>query len=126
MTWLDTNAIVEKGSILIPLYGVAVLLYVALFFFLHAKKEGWSFTMTALILTIVMSSFFVALFPNVLISNLNPAYHISIYAAASGDYSLRIMTYVALTMVPIVLGYTIWSYYIFRKRLTGDKEQLEY
>lgn len=126
MTWLDTNAIAEKGSILIPLYGVAILFYVALFFLLRAKKEGWSFTMTALILTIVTSSFFVALFPNVMISSLDPAYHMSIYAAASGDYSLRIMTIVALTMVPIVLAYTIWSYYIFRKRLTGDKEQLEY
>ena len=45
--------------------------------------------------------------------------------AASGDYSLKLMTIVAITLVPIILAYTIWSYYIFRKRVT-PKEHLEY
>ncbi|MBE1555912.1 cytochrome d ubiquinol oxidase subunit II [Sporosarcina limicola] len=126
MTAYDTNAFVERGAILIPLYGVAIVLYGALFFFLRKKREGLSFTMTGLILVIVMSSFFIALFPNVMISSLDPAFNMSIYEAASGEYSLRIMTIVAFTMVPIVLAYTIWSYYVFRKRLTGDKEHLEY
>ncbi|MEK0397487.1 cytochrome d ubiquinol oxidase subunit II, partial [Lactobacillus delbrueckii] len=33
-------------------------------------------------------------------------------------YSLKIMTIVACTMVPVVLAHTIWSYYVFRKRVT--------
>lgn len=126
MTAFDTTAIANRGTILIPLYAVALTLYILLFFFLQKKREGWSFTMTGLILIIVMTSFFIALFPNVMISTIDPAYHMSIYEAASGDYSLKLMTIVAFTMVPIVLAYTIWSYYVFRKRLTGDKEHLEY
>lgn len=125
-TYLDTDAFTDHGAILIPLYGLVVILYGLLFFFLKTKREGLSFTMTGLVLIIVMANFFIALFPNVMISSMDPAFNMSIADAASGEYSLKIMTIVAFTMVPIVLAYTIWSYYVFRKRLTGDKEHLEY
>ncbi|WP_303969355.1 cytochrome d ubiquinol oxidase subunit II [Sporosarcina ureae] len=125
-TYLDTDAFTDHGAILIPLYGLAVILYGLLFFFLKTKREGLSFTMTGLVLIIVMANFFIALFPNVMISSMDSAFNMSIADAASGEYSLKIMTIVAFTMVPIVLAYTIWSYYVFRKRLTGDKEHLEY
>ncbi|PID04007.1 MULTISPECIES: cytochrome d ubiquinol oxidase subunit II [unclassified Sporosarcina] len=125
-THLETDALTDHGAILIPLYSLAIVLYGLLFFFLKTKREGLSFTMTGLVLIIIMASFFIALFPNVMISSLDPAFNMSIADAASGDYSLKIMTIVAFTMVPIVLAYTIWSYYVFRKRLTGDKEHLEY
>ena len=125
-TYLDTDAFTEHGVILYPMFGLAIVLYGLLFFFLKKKKEGLSFTMTGLVFVIIMASFFIALFPNVMISSIDPAFNMSIAESASGDYSLKIMTFVAFTMVPIVLAYTIWSYYVFRKRLTGDKEHLEY
>lgn len=125
LTGIYTNALTEKGAILIPVYGVAVVCYLLLHTFLKKKKEGFSFATTGFIIILVTVSFFVALFPNVMISSINPAYNISLYTAASGDYSLKLMTIVAFTMVPIVLAYTIWSYYVFRKRVTG-KEHLEY
>lgn len=125
LTAIYTDAFTEKGSILIPLYIVAIALYGILFGFLRQNREGWSFATTGVILLLVTASFFISLFPNVLISSTNAAFNISIYNAASGDYSLKLMTIVAGTMVPIVLAYTIWSYYVFRKRVT-DKEHLEY
>ena len=60
-----------------------------------------------------------------MISSTDIANNLTVYNAASGEYSLKVMTIVAFTMVPIVLAYTIWSYYVFRKRVT-DKEHLEY
>lgn len=125
LTGVYTEAFTARGTILIPLYAAAIVLYLLLFSFLKNKKEGFSFTVTGLIIILVTSSFFVALFPNVMISTIDAANNLTVYNAASGDYSLKIMTIVAGTMVPIVLGYTIWSYYIFRKRVT-DKEHLEY
>ncbi|RKQ33159.1 cytochrome d ubiquinol oxidase subunit II [Oceanobacillus halophilus] len=125
LTGIYTSAFTEKGAIIIPLYATAVVLYLLLYPLLRSKKEGLSFAATGLIMIIVTASFFVTLFPNVMISSIDPANNISLYAAASGDYSLQVMTYVALTMVPIVLAYTIWSYYVFRKRVT-TKEHLEY
>ncbi|MBS4224670.1 cytochrome d ubiquinol oxidase subunit II [Lederbergia citrea] len=125
LTAVYTEAFSEKGSILIPMYTLVIILYGVLFSLLRNKKEGLSFTMTGIILIIITSSFFIALFPNVMISSTELAHNITIYEAASGDYSLRVMTFVAATMIPIILAYTIWSYYVFRKRVT-KKEHLEY
>ncbi|MCJ7843336.1 cytochrome d ubiquinol oxidase subunit II [Lederbergia sp. NSJ-179] len=125
LTAVYTEAFSEKGWILYPLYGVVILLYVSLYRFLQHKKEGYSFTVTGLILILVTSSFFIALFPNVVVSSTDAIHNLTVYQAASGAYSLKIMTIVAATMIPIVLGYTVWSYYVFRKRVS-HKEHLEY
>ncbi len=124
LTAVYTEAFSEKGWILIPLYVGVFILYGMLSLLLRNKKEGLSFTMTGVMIIIITTSFFIALFPNVMISSTDIAFNMSIYDAASGDYSLRIMTIVAATMIPIVLGYTIWSYYVFRKRVTA--KDLEY
>ena len=126
LTGVYTNALADRGAILIPLYGTVILLYLALFAFMKKKKEGFSFTATGLMIILVTASFFIALFPNVMISTTNAAYNLTVYNAASGDYSLKVMTIAAFTLVPIVLAYTIWNYYVFRKRITTDKEHLEY
>lgn len=125
LTGVYTEAFTDRGSILIPLFAVAIVLYLALYSLLKNKKEGFSFATTGLIIALVTASFFIALFPNVMISTIDVANNLTVYNSASGAYSLKLMTIIALTMVPIVLGYTIWSYYVFRKRVT-DKEHLEY
>lgn len=125
LTAIYTDAFTHRSIIVIPMYAVAIVLYLALFPLLRNKKEGLSFAATGLIIGIVTASFFVVLFPNVMISSLDAVYNMTVYTAASGDYSLKLMTIVAAVMVPIVLVYTIWSYYIFRKRVT-TKEHLEY
>lgn len=125
LTAVYTDAFTAKGMYLIPMYALAVVLYGALFPLLRNKKEGFSFTVTGLVFIIVTASFFIALFPNVMISSLDAAFNISVYEAASGAYSLKVMTVVAATMIPIVLGYTLWTYYVFRKRVS-KKEPLGY
>ncbi|WP_258922114.1 cytochrome d ubiquinol oxidase subunit II [Heyndrickxia coagulans] len=118
LTAVFTDAFVKRGAILIPVYAVAIVLYLGLYPLLRNKKEGLSFAVTGLILILVTVSFFVALFPNVLISSMGAANNLTLYKASSSPYSLKIMTIVACTMVPVVLAYTIWSYYVFRKRVT--------
>lgn len=118
LTVVYTNAFSEKGMFLIPMYIVVGIVYIALLPLLRKGKEGLSFTMTGLVFIIVTASFFIALFPNVMISSLGEAYNMTVYEAASGAYSLKLMTIVAATMLPIILGYTIWSYYVFRKRVS--------
>lgn len=118
LTVVYTNAFSEKGMFLIPMYIVVGIVYIVLLPLLRKGKEGLSFTMTGLVFIIVTASFFIALFPNVMISSLGEAYNMTVYEAASGAYSLKLMTIVAATMLPIILGYTIWSYYVFRKRVS--------
>ncbi|CAH2714692.1 MULTISPECIES: cytochrome d ubiquinol oxidase subunit II [Neobacillus] len=102
-----------------------VLAYVMSYTFISKKREGLAFTMSGLGLGLTVSAIFVGLFPRVMISSINKAFDLTVYNASSGAYSLKIMTIVALTILPFVLGYTIWSYYVFRKRVT-DKEHLTY
>ena len=65
-----------------------------------------------------MVGVFAGMFPNIMISTIDPAYSLDIYNAASSPKTLGFMTKVALTLVPIVLAYQIWSFYVFRKRVT--------
>ncbi|WML52678.1 cytochrome d ubiquinol oxidase subunit II [Neobacillus sp. PS3-12] len=102
-----------------------VVVYVLSYTFIARKKEGLAFTMTGLGLALTVSAIFVGLFPRVMVSSINKAFDLTVYNAASGAYSLKIMTIVVVTILPFVLGYTVWSYYIFRKRVT-NKEHLTY
>ncbi|WP_233490072.1 cytochrome d ubiquinol oxidase subunit II, partial [Listeria seeligeri] len=72
-----------------------------------------------------IATIFVSLFPRVMISSINSAFDLTIENAASGQYSLSVMTIVAVTLLPFVLGYQIWSYYVFRKRVSS-KEKMTY
>ena len=63
--------------------------------------------------------FFLGLFPRLMVSSLSPEYSLTIYNASSTPYTLSIMTIAAGCLVPIILCYQIWTYYIFRKRVTA-------
>jgi cytochrome d ubiquinol oxidase subunit II len=107
----------------VPL-GAGVALLVA-GWLLRRRYHGWAFAMTGL--TIALSSITVAmgLYPRVMVSSLNPAWSLTIYNASSSPYTLRVMSIVALFLVPIVLLYQGWSYWVFRKRI-GREDSLEY
>ncbi len=103
--------------------------YVALLvtiYFINRKMEGWAFIMTALHIVLTQVTFFTLMFPRVMISSTNPAYSLTIYNASSSQYTLTVMSIVALIFVPIVLAYQGWTYYMFRKRITTDKKSLVY
>lgn len=109
----------------IILVALIVVSYVMSYVFNIQKREGFAFTMSGLGLAFTVTSIFVGLFPRVMISSINKAFDLTVYNASSGAYSLKVMTIVAVTVLPFVLGYTIWCYYIFRKRVS-DKEHLTY
>ncbi|MGC0142761.1 cytochrome d ubiquinol oxidase subunit II [Pseudactinotalea sp. Z1732] len=82
-------------------------------------REGWAFTGTFVTLGLAVASLFVALFPDVMPSTLDPANSLTVHNAASSEKTLGIMTWVAVIFMPIVLAYQAWSYWIFRKRVSG-------
>ncbi len=63
---------------------------------------------------------FTGLFPNLMVSNLNQDWSLTIYNAASTPHTLAIMTGAALVLVPIVLVYQGWTYKIFKERITPN------
>ncbi len=58
-----------------------------------------------------------AMFPFVMPSSLNLAHSLTMWDANSSKLTLELMTVVAVVMVPIILGYTIWRYYKMFGRL---------
>lgn len=80
-------------------------------------REGWAFTGTATGIVLTAVTLFVALFPNVLPSSLDPEFSLTITNASSSPYTLKVMTWVAVFFTPIVLGYQAWTYWVFRKRV---------
>jgi cytochrome d ubiquinol oxidase subunit II len=68
---------------------------------------------------------FIGLYPRVMVSSLGPSLSLTIYNAASSPYTLRVMSLVAISLLPFVLFYQGWSYWTFRKRISGDTK-LEY
>jgi cytochrome d ubiquinol oxidase subunit II len=109
---------------IVPVTAVAVLLVAG--YFINQKREGWAFIMVALNIILTQVTFFSMTFPNVMLSSTNPAWSLTIFNASSSQYTLTVMSIVALIFVPIVLAYQGWTYYMFRKRISNKKETLVY
>jgi cytochrome d ubiquinol oxidase subunit II len=116
------RGIVNPG--IVPIGAVAVLL--AAGYFINKKMEGWAFIMVGLNIVLTQVTFFSMTFPNVMLSTTNPAWSLTVYNASSSQYTLTVMSIVALIFVPIVLVYQGWTYYMFRKRISTDKKTLVY
>jgi cytochrome d ubiquinol oxidase subunit II len=63
---------------------------------------------------------FAQLWPNVLPSTDVAAGTVSIANGSSSAYTLKVMTWVAATIIPVVLIYQGWSYWVFRHRIQAD------
>lgn len=89
------------------------------------QKQGTAFLLQSVMIALSTAAFFLGLFPHVMVSTLGAQYDLTVSSAAANPYTLHVMTIVALTMVPIVLAYQAWTYWVFRKRITPD-QHLEY
>ncbi|MCO7240927.1 MULTISPECIES: cytochrome d ubiquinol oxidase subunit II [unclassified Aeromicrobium] len=96
---------------------VAVACFAAALAAASARREGWAFVGTALSIAAVVVMLFTALFPDVMVSSLDPAWSLTTTNAASTPYTLTIMTWVAAAFTPLVVGYQAWSYWVFRRRI---------
>ncbi len=81
------------------------------------RHEGWAFVGTALTIALAVVALFVALFPDVMPSTIDPAYSLTTTNASSTSYTLSIMTVVAVIFTPLVLLYQGWTYWVFRRRI---------
>ena len=104
---------------------IAVGTLVATVVFVYQARFGRAFASNGLTTVGVVAFIFGTLFPRVMPSSLGEAFDLTIYNASSSPYTLQVMTVIALTVVPIVLAYQGWTYWVFRKRLTLDNH-LEY
>ena len=121
-TDISTKIGINPG--IMPIASVVVLLVTIIF--INQKMEGWAFISTGVHIILTQIAFFTLMFPRVMISSTNAAYSLTIYNASSSQYTLTVMSIIALIFVPIVLAYQGWTYYMFRKRIVADKQSLVY
>lgn len=117
-TKLYNNFMATPVLLIIPVIAVVSLLLVKVF---AGKNEtGKAFIFSCLTILFVVFTGVAGLFPNLIPSNIDPASNLTIFNSSSSLYTLKIMTAVALIMVPIVILYKIWVYRIFRARVTEE------
>ncbi|MEH3142004.1 MAG: cytochrome d ubiquinol oxidase subunit II [Mycobacterium kyogaense] len=97
---------------------VALLGAVALMW--RGEREGRAFVATMIVVAAVAVLLFGSMYPNLLPSTLNPDWSVTIYNGSSTPYTLKIMSWASLTLLPLVMGYQAWTYWVFRQRITAE------
>ncbi len=100
------------------LTAIAALSLIAGLFMSYKGREGMAFSLVVVTIITAVGALFAGLFPNVMPSTLDPAASLTIDNARSSDYTLGVMTWVAAIMLPLVLAYQTWTYWVFRKRVS--------
>src|SRR5699024_1634478 len=125
MSYFVSDVFTYHGETFIVL---PLLAFVALAWSVSKKAligERMRFTLTSISIILLTGSIFLGMFPRVMISSISDAYSLTVENASSGSYSLKLMMYFSLAILPFVLAYQIWSFYIFKKRLKKE-DKLEY
>ncbi len=122
-TYIDIFDKIGVNPGIMPIASAAALLTVG--YYIRQKQYGWAFVLMGATILLSVATFFWFMYPNVMVSSTAAANSLTVESAAASDTTLKIMTVVALVMVPIVLLYQGWSYWVFRHRLTAGSK-LEY
>jgi len=117
-----TNLMLAEVNSTVLILSVAVaLLWVAGLAMNLKGREGWAFIFSAGTIATFVSTLFFALYPRVMPSSLGSQFDLTITNASSTDYTLKVMTVVAVVMTPLVLLYQGWTYWVFRKRVSASQ-----
>lgn len=101
---------------------VAVFLSIANIPRLASKRKYLqAFLFSALSIGLMLGLSAIELYPNLLISTIDPTYNVDIYNAASSIKTLKIMLLMAAIGTPLVLSYTIFVYKTFSGRVKIDE-----
>lgn len=81
------------------------------------RSEGKSFAFSACAIAAAVAWIFSAMAPAVMKSSINTAYSLTIEQASATTPTLTLMTIVTVCILPFVLAYIAWSYWVFRHRV---------
>jgi cytochrome d ubiquinol oxidase subunit II len=85
-------------------------------------RDFEAFVASAAMIALLLFSAAIGLYPNLIISTIDPAYNLTTTNASSADDTLTVALIVALIGMPFVLLYTAGVYYIFRGRTRVEPE----
>lgn len=85
------------------------------------RREGWAFVATCFAIFGVVVLILGSMFPNVIPSTTDPAFHMTIEGSASSHHTLVVITWAAAFITPVVLAYQGWTYWVFRQRISTSQ-----
>ena len=117
-TPLYDNYIDHPALFLVVLVTVGALLGTKGFLKAGALWKAWFSSA----LTIIGATFFgiIGLYPNLFPSSINSQYSLTAHNASSSPLTLKIMLIVAVIFVPIVLAYQVWTYHLFKGKVSPE------
>ena len=86
--------------------------------------DGISFTASSIAVLAVTGLLFGSLFPQLMPTTLANGVTLDIWNSSSNPYTLRIMTWAAMFITPLVIAYQGWTYWVFRKRIVAEPQQV--
>ena len=94
---------------------------------LSRRRDVLAFTMSGATIVFATVTVFLALFTRgqVLPSTLDPAFSLTLVGTASRPYTLELMTWVGAIFLPLIIGYQVWNYHVFRERIRPDEGGLD-
>jgi cytochrome bd ubiquinol oxidase subunit II len=114
--WTHVEA--HGGAFLNLIELIACIAVIGAMLAVTGDHQGWGFTATTITIAACIITLFVDLYPRVMVSSTNPAYSLTVNNTASAGYTLKVMSVIALVLLPLVLAYQAWTYYVFRQRVT--------
>ena len=106
----------------VALLAVAVLAAAGAVVRSRVRGDAWAFGLSSLAIGALFSALWVWQFPNALTST-RAGTSLTLHAASSTPYTLKVMTFVAVALVPFVLLYQGWTYWVFRRRIGAEDFQ---
>ncbi len=112
---------------LLWVFPLAVISFIAGALFLHRNGEsGRAFLCSSLSIAAIWAQVGAGLFPKLVPALGNPELSLTISNAASGPLTLKAMLIIALLGMPVVLAYTIWTYWAFKGKVDVSHEGAHY
>lgn len=122
-SWLATglagNFLARPYLLALPLLLAAALAAAKLL--LAAGRPGAAFLASFAAILFFSLTGFAGLYPDLLASRIDPAFSLTVYNSSSSRYTLRLMTGVVALFLPVVIGYQLWVYRLFRAPLAPEE-----
>lgn len=80
-------------------------------------RSGWAFAMSFAVIICMGAIVGVFLFPDLMVSSLNPFWNLTISNSATNAYSMTVISWIGLTIIPFVILYQAWNFWVFRHRI---------
>ncbi len=108
--WFSWPAVILTAPVPLAVVAVTVLLMKNL----AEKRDGWPFVLALALFFLSYAGLGISMYPYIVPQS------VTIWQAAAPERSQLIMLPGVLVLVPLILGYTAWAYWVFRGKVRHD------